>query len=248
MERRASRPSSFGVAGRGRPALHQQVWIDINDMIPYLITAAVSYLLGSIPFGYVLVRIFKHEDVRTLGSGNIGATNVARKSPALGIATLVLDAAKGLAAVLVARVLFSGPHQQLIMTTAALFAVLGHLFPVWLKFRGGKGVATSLGSFILLTPKSILCLVILFLVIAVAFRYVSLGSIAVAAAFPLLAWALHEYVDPRQLGWIALVSALVIWRHRQNIGRLAAGTESKLGTKSEIESGTKSGTLGATRR
>jgi glycerol-3-phosphate acyltransferase PlsY len=214
------------------------------NMNPYLITAAVSYLLGSIAFGYLLVRIFKGEDVRTGGSGNIGATNVARKSPALGVATLVLDAAKGLAAVLVARVLFSGPHQQLIMTTAALFAVLGHLFPVWLKFRGGKGVATSLGSFILLTPKSILCLVGLFLLIAVAFRYVSLGSVAVAAAFPLLAWALHEYVDPLQLVFIVLVSALVIWRHRQNIGRLAAGTESKLGTKL----GTKSETLGASRR
>jgi glycerol-3-phosphate acyltransferase PlsY len=145
-------------------------------------------------------------------------------------------------------VLFSGQHQQLIMTTAAFFAVLGHLFPVWLKFLGGKGVATSLGAFILLTPKSILCMVGLFLILAVAFRYVSLGSVAVAAAFPLLAWALHEYVDPRQLVFIALVSALVIWKHRQNIGRLATGTESKLGTKSETESGTKSGTLGATRR
>jgi acyl phosphate:glycerol-3-phosphate acyltransferase len=230
------------------------------NMYPYLITAAVSYLLGSIPSGYLLVRIFTGEDVRATGSGNIGATNVARKSPALGIATLVLDAAKGLAAVLVARVVFGGPHQQLIMTTAAFFAVLGHLFPVWLKFRGGKGVATTLGAFILLTPKSILCLVVLFLVIAVAFRYVSLGSVAVAAAFPLLAWALREYVDPRQLVLIALVSALVIWRHRQNIGRLAAGTESKLGSKletgseteseteSETKSETKSGTLGATRR
>ncbi|MGD0790779.1 MAG: glycerol-3-phosphate 1-O-acyltransferase PlsY [Terriglobales bacterium] len=213
-------------------------------MNPYLITAAVSYLLGSIPFGYLLVRILKGEDVRTSGSGNIGATNVARKSPALGVATLVLDAAKGLAAILVARVLFSGPHPQLIMTTAALFAVLGHLFPVWLKFRGGKGVATSFGAFILLTPKSILCMVVLFLLIAVAFRYVSLGSVAVAAAFPLLAWALHEYADSRQLILIALVSALVIWKHRQNIGRLANGTESKLGTKSE----TRSGTSGATRR
>jgi len=217
-------------------------------MIPYLITAVVGYLLGSIPFGFLLVRIFKGEDVRASGSGNIGATNVARKSPVLGVATLLLDAAKGLAAVLAARALFGGPHQPLIMTTAAFFAVLGHLFPVWLKFRGGKGVATSLGAFILLTPKSIVCMVGLFLIIAIAFRYVSLGSVAVAAAFPLLAWALHEYADPRQLIFIALVSALVIWRHRQNIGRLAAGTESKFGTKSEANSRPESGTLGATRR
>jgi glycerol-3-phosphate acyltransferase PlsY len=214
----------------------------------YFIIAAISYLLGSIPFGYLLVRIFTGEDVRVSGSGNIGATNVARNSAALGIATLLLDATKGLAAVLVARVLFGGPHRELIMTTAAFFAVLGHLFPVWLKFRGGKGVATSLGAFVLLTPKSILCMVILFLTIAVAFRYVSLGSVAVAAAFPLLAWALHEYADSRQLILIALVSAFVIWRHRQNIGRLATGTESKFGAKSETHSGTESGTSGAIRR
>jgi acyl phosphate:glycerol-3-phosphate acyltransferase len=211
-------------------------------MNAYFIVAIVSYLLGSIPFGFLLVRIFTGEDVRASGSGNIGATNVARKSPVLGVATLLLDAAKGLAAVALARVLFSGPHPQLIMTVAAFFAVLGHLFPVWLKFRGGKGVATSLGAFILLTPKSILCMVGLFLLVAVAFRYVSLGSVAVATAFPLLAWALHEYTDSRQLVIIALVSLLVIWRHRQNIGRLAGGTESKLGKKA----GTESGTLGAT--
>jgi glycerol-3-phosphate acyltransferase PlsY len=217
-------------------------------MNPYLIAAAVGYLLGSIPFGYLVVRIFKGEDVRATGSGNIGATNVARKSPALGIATLVLDAAKGLAAVLVARALFSGPHQPLIMTTAAFFAVLGHLFPVWLKFRGGKGVATSFGAFLLLTPKSILCLVVLFLLIAVALRYVSLGSVAVAVAFPLLAWAFHEYADQRQLIFVAVVSALIIWRHRQNIGRLAAGTESKLGAKAETKSGEESGSAGAIRK
>jgi glycerol-3-phosphate acyltransferase PlsY len=214
-------------------------------MNPYFIAASESYLLGSIPFGYVLVRIFTGEDVRASGSGNIGATNVARRSPALGALTLFLDAAKGLAAVLVARALFvglgPGPHQQLIMTTAAFFAVLGHLFPVWLKFRGGKGVATSLGAFVLLTPRSILCMVVLFLLIAVVFRYVSLGSVAVAAVFPLLAWAFREYVDSRQLLLIAAVSLLVIWRHRQNIGRIAAGTESKLGAP-------KSGTFGATRQ
>jgi acyl phosphate:glycerol-3-phosphate acyltransferase len=211
---------------------------------PYLTTAAIGYLLGSIPFGYLLVRIIRGEDVRASGSGNIGATNVARKSPALGVATLLLDAAKGLSAVLVVRALFGGPfsgtHLQIISTVAAFFAVLGHLYPVWLKFRGGKGVATSLGAFILLTPKSIACMVILFLLIAAAFRYVSLASIAVAAAFPLLAWAFHEYADARQLIFIALVSVLVIWKHRQNIVRLAAGTESRVGTKSEKESGNKS--------
>jgi glycerol-3-phosphate acyltransferase PlsY len=206
-------------------------------MNPYFITAAVSYLLGSIPFGYLLVRIFTGEDVRTSGSGNIGATNVARRSPVLGIATLLLDAGKGLAAVLLARMLFGGLHPQLIMTVAAFFAILGHLFPVWLKFHGGKGVATSLGAFVLLTPKSILCMVVLFLIIAVAFRYVSLGSVVVAAAFPLLAWALREYEDSRQLILITLVSAFVIWKHRQNIGRLTAGTETKFGSKPDAESG-----------
>src|SRR5712692_1468985 len=97
------------------------------NMNPYLITAAVSYILGSIPFGYILVRIFTGEDVRSSGSGNIGATNVARKSPALGIATLLLDAAKGTAAVLLVRAFFDGPHQPLIMTFAAFFAVFGHM-------------------------------------------------------------------------------------------------------------------------
>lgn len=216
-------------------------------MNPYFIAAVVGYLLGAIPFGYLLVRMFRGQDVRASGSGNIGATNVARTSPRLGAATLLLDAAKGLAAVLVARALFSGPHQPLIMTTAACFAVLGHLFPIWLRFRGGKGVATTLGAFILLTPKSILCMLVLFLILAAAFRYVSLGSVAAAAAFPVLAWALHEYADPRQLILIALVSALVIWKHHRNIGRLASGTEAKLGAKSGTKSGAKSGTLGASR-
>jgi glycerol-3-phosphate acyltransferase PlsY len=214
------------------------------SIAPYLITATVAYLLGSIPFGYLLVRLFRHEDVRASGSGNIGATNVARKSPLLGAVTLLLDAGKGLAAVLVPRVLFEGQHHQLLLTTAAFFAVLGHLFPVWLKFRGGKGVATSLGAFILLTPKSILCMVLLFVLIAGAFRYVSLGSVVVASAFPLLAWTFREYADSRQLILMAVVSLLVIWKHRHNLGRLAAGTETKLGKKSETDSGS----LGATRR
>ncbi len=200
-------------------------------MSVYLITAAASYLLGTIPFGYLLVRVFRREDVRSSGSGNIGATNVARTSPVLGLATLVLDAGKGLAAVVLARALSGGEHQKLVLTVAAFCAIAGHLFPVWLKFRGGKGVATSLGSFALIAPKSIVCMVGLFLLIVAATRYVSMGSVLAAAAFPVLAWVLHESVEPVQLILIALASLLVVWKHRQNIGRLVAGTESKFGAK-----------------
>lgn len=203
------------------------------NAIPLLLTALVSYLLGSIPFGYLLVRFTTGEDVRATGSGNIGATNVARRSPLLGIATLVLDAGKGVAAVLFARVCFDVPNRDLLLSVAAMCAVAGHLYPVWLKFRGGKGVATSLGAFALLTPKSILCMLGLFLVLAVALRYVSLGSVAAAASFSLLAWAFREYTDPRQLLVIAAVSALIIWKHRHNLERLVAGTESRIGGKNE---------------
>ncbi len=195
----------------------------------YVAVLVLSYLLGSIPFGYLLVRIFRGEDVRASGSGNIGATNVARSSPALGIATLLLDAGKGLAAVLLARTLFHA--SLLLLTAAALFAVIGHLFPVWLKFRGGKGVATSLGSFILIVPKSVLCMVGVFVLVVALFRYVSLGSVMAAAFFPLLALALHEYADMRQLAFIVLASVLVIWRHRQNLARLLAGMEPRMGRK-----------------
>jgi acyl phosphate:glycerol-3-phosphate acyltransferase len=200
-------------------------------MNAYLITAGLSYLLGSIPFGYILVRVFHGEDVRASGSGNIGATNVARTSPALGVATLLLDAAKGFAAVVLARFLFAGPQQKLLMTTAAFCAVLGHLFPVWLKLRGGKGVATSLGSFVLIAPKSIVCAVGIFLILVAALRYVSLGSVAAAATLPLLTWALREYVEPTQLLLIAAASLLVVWKHRDNISRLTAGTEPKIGAE-----------------
>jgi acyl phosphate:glycerol-3-phosphate acyltransferase len=198
-------------------------------MNPYLITAALSYLLGSIPFGYLLVHIFCGEDVRSSGSGNIGATNVARRSPALGVATLLLDAGKGFAAVLLTKMLFANPNQRLLLTTAAFFAVLGHLFPLWLKFRGGKGVATGLGSFLMIAPKSILCMIGIFVVVVAVFRYVSLGSVAAAALLPVLAWTLHESLEPKSLLLMFAVSALIIWKHRQNLSRIATGTEPKLG-------------------
>lgn len=200
-------------------------------MQAYLIIVLSSYLLGSIPFGYLLVRIFRSEDVRASGSGNIGATNVARKSPTLGVATLLLDTAKGLAAAGLARLLVGGQHSKLMMTVAALGAVLGHMFPVWLKFRGGKGVATSLGSLALIAPKSVVCALGLFLILVSATRYVSLGSVAVAAVIPVLAWSLHESAGLLQITLLALISVLIIWQHRRNISRLLAGTESKFGAK-----------------
>src|SRR5664279_3315450 len=144
------------------------------NILPYIAAATVGYLFGSIPFGYLLIRLFTGEDVRTSGSGNIGATNVARRSPGLGIATLCLDTIKGLLPVLVLHRVFAGEQQHLVLITASFSAVLGHLFPVWLKLQGGKGVATTLGAFVLLTPKSIVCMVGVFLLITAVFRFVSM--------------------------------------------------------------------------
>jgi glycerol-3-phosphate acyltransferase PlsY len=200
----------------GTPALHKSMSI--------LLTAAVSYLLGSIPFGFILVRIFRGQDIRLTGSGNIGATNVARSSPALGVFTLVLDALKGLAAVALTRAFF--PGRNVLAGLAALFAIMGHMFPIWLKFRGGKGVATVLGSFALLAPKPLLVAVGIFIAVVLISRRVSLGSILAIALFPLLAWLLHDYSDaPQVLGFMTIASLLIIARHHQNIHRLLAGTE-----------------------
>lgn len=192
-----------------------------------LITAGLSYLLGSIPFGYLLVRLFHGEDVRQTGSGNIGATNVSRTSPALGAVTLVLDAVKGLAAVAITRALF--PGQIWLAMLSALCSILGHAFPLWLKFRGGKGVATGLGSFVLITPKAILVAVALFVGIVAIFRYVSLGSLIAVSLLPLLAWILDGFRDtPLLIAPLAFASLLIIAKHHKNIRRLFSGTENKL--------------------
>ena len=188
------------------------------------LTAAFSYLLGSIPFGFILVRVFRGQDVRETGSGNIGATNVARSSPVLGILTLVLDALKGVAAVGLTRAFF--PGRNLLAGMAALFAIVGHIFPIWLKFRGGKGVATGLGSFVLLAPKSLLITAGAFLAVVLVFRRVSLGSILAVGMFPLIAWLLNDYSGELQmLALMALASLLIIAKHHQNIRRLVSGTE-----------------------
>ena len=199
----------------------------------FLSIIVLSYLLGSIPFGYILVRLIYGEDVRRTGSGNIGATNVSRKSPALGVMTLLLDAAKGSAAVLLAiRLCGHAIPSYRAMSLAALFAVTGHIFPVWLKFRGGKGVATGLGSFVIIAPKAVLIAAGIFLVIVLLFRYVSLGSIISVAAFPILAWLLHYYGNTwLPLLFMSLASLLIIAKHHENIRRLLAGTERRIGSR-----------------
>lgn len=201
----------------------------------FLLIAGLSYLLGSIPFGYILLRTFSGQDVRQTGSGNIGATNVARSSPALGALTLVLDAAKGLLAVYAAAQIvkrtslgYYDPRLFSLMAMAALFAIVGHMFPLWLKFRGGKGVATGLGAFVVIAPKTVLVMVAIFVLAVLAFRYISLGSVLAVGLFPLLAWVLNDYLHtPVVLGFMATASVLIIAKHHGNIRRLLAGTENR---------------------
>lgn len=208
-----------------------------------VLIAAAGYLLGSIPFGYLLVRIFHGEDVRRSGSGNIGATNVSRKSPVLGVLTLLLDAAKGWASVMLAVFLIGAntPTSALVtaMSLAALSSVIGHLFPVWLKFRGGKGVATGLGSFLIIAPKAILVVAGIFFVVVLLFRYVSLGSIVAVALFPSFAWSFHEFGNAwLALAFMGLASLLIVLKHYANITRLVTGTESRIGARRSNSKGT----------
>jgi acyl phosphate:glycerol-3-phosphate acyltransferase len=189
---------------------------------------ATAYLLGSIPFGYLLVLIFRGEDVRQSGSGNIGATNVSRKSPMLGALTLLLDAAKGFGAVHLAAhsgLSPTGPSLMRLMAAAALLAIAGHMFPVWLKFRGGKGVATALGAFLGFVPLAVGVAVIIFVVVVLIMRRISLGSIITAALFPASVWTLDLTHDPGVLALIGVAALLIIARHYKNILRLLSGEE-----------------------
>ncbi len=199
-----------------------------HSLLPsYVLITTISYLLGSIPFGYILVRLVRGEDVRKLGSGNIGATNVARSSPALGVATLLLDALKGFLAVFLTHLLFGGP--VLYMFVAGLFAIVGHLFPVWLKFRGGKGVATGLGAFLILTPKAMLVMLGIFVAVVAISRYVSLGSILAVGCFPLLGFWLDGYRDTPEIIVMCAASILILIKHHANLVRLFRGTEHRFG-------------------
>src|SRR5579859_243204 len=199
--------------------------------LAFIWIAAAAYLLGSIPVGYLLVRIFRRQDIRTLGSGNIGATNVLRsEGKGLGAATFALDVVKGAVAVLLGAAV-AGPvlpmiPQRNVEALAALFAVLGHMFPVWLRFRGGKGVATGFGVFLVAAPWGALAAITLFAVVLAITRYVSLASILGAASFPVFAW--FTVKGPRPAFFIAvqaIVALLIILKHHPNIRRLLARSE-----------------------
>jgi len=205
-------------------------------MLLYLIVGVVAYLLGSIPFGLILVRIFRKQDIRQQGSGNIGATNVMRSgSKGLGAATFLLDAAKGFVAVKAAELIANhlqvgAATAQNLMAAAALCAIVGHIYTVWLNFKGGKGVATGLGVFLGIAPLSALIALAAFVIVFALSRYVSLASIVAALVFPLAALLRHhERLTPFMVVVVILLPLIVIVKHHANIRRLLAGTEYRFG-------------------
>ena len=191
-------------------------------MMP-LLALPIAYLLGAIPFGYLLVKWTTGADVRAAGSGNIGATNVLRTTGrTAGVVTLLLDIAKGYAAVWIAGRLSGG--EPIWMSAAALAVMAGHAYPVFLRFHGGKAVASFIGAFLCLTPLAMLCALVIFLWVVVWSRQISLGSICAAATFPLAVWIIGH---PQLSVFLAsmLAGAFVIYRHSTNIRRLHSGIE-----------------------
>jgi glycerol-3-phosphate acyltransferase PlsY len=204
------------------------------QMNPWVISISIAYLLGSIPFGYLLVRIFRHEDIREQGSGNIGATNVARSgSKGLGVATLLLDLGKAYAAVMIARCLVGADYD--VQVAAAVAAVVGHVFPVWLRFRGGKGVASALGVFLALNWPSAVAILLVFIAVFSVTRYVSLASVIASASFPLFGFHFVAQHTPMVVFGFLFIPLLVIVKHQGNIRRLMSGTESRFGKRRKAE-------------
>lgn len=191
--------------------------------MPYsLAILAAGYFVGSVPFGLILTRFAGLGDIRQIGSGNIGATNVLRTgNKSLAAATLLLDAGKGALVVLIVRHLY-GLEPAIWAGTGA---IIGHMFPIWLGFRGGKGVATGLGILLAVTWKVGLIVIVVWLLMAVLFRYSSLSALAASAAAPVAAW----FIDGSQIAAFALILAALVWlRHRENLGRLLKGQESRI--------------------
>ncbi len=194
-------------------------------MAPALVLAA-AYLLGSIPFSFIVARAFGVEDVRRVGSGNVGATNVLRSAGKVaGGLALLLDAAKGAAATWLA--MWLAPERPGVAALAAVAAVLGHMYPVWLSFKGGKGVATGFGAFVPLVPKASVAATLLFLVALTATRYVSVGSIVGAVSLAAFAFVFGD--SPFVAGAATFTAALVVLRHRSNLRRLWRGAERRAG-------------------
>ncbi len=220
------------------------------SLISYVLAACAGYLLGSIPFGYLLVRLVRNEDIREKGSGNIGATNVIRSgSKGLGALTFVLDVLKGFFAVILCgfvmgRTGFPPDPRANVVALAALCAILGHVYTVWLGFRGGKGVATAFGVFLALAPWAALAALGVFIIVFAIFRYVSLGSILSAAAFPAFALLLPDALRIERTSWVTAVLFLapltLIVKHHQNIARLLSGSEYRFGGNRVKPTGTTS--------
>ncbi len=209
-------------------------------MTVWLPSIAAAYLLGSIPFGYLLVRVVRRQDVRATGSGNIGATNVLRAGgKGLGMLTLLLDLCKGYVAVVLAMHLAArgaeGGREQLSLAAAAgIAAVLGHVFPVWLRFHGGKGVATAMGVFLALAPRAALASLGVFLLVVVLTRFVSLASIAAAAIFPVFVLLWTPSRPPMLVAAAVFIPLLILAKHHANIRRLLAGKESRFGSRKAV--------------
>ena len=219
------------------PIIHSAILRALQYFFPmklFFTVGAMAYLLGSIPFGFILAWAFLGTDVRKIGSGNIGATNVLRTgSKGLGIATLLLDAAKGYAAVVLGRFVSThagatGAHLDVLLGLAALCAMIGHVFPLWLKFRGGKGVATGVGVFLALAPAAVAIALAVFVVVFAMFHYVSLASIIATAAFPVVTALLLRSRDHSLMPFIVAASLLIIVKHHANIRRLLGGSENRL--------------------
>lgn len=199
-------------------------------MNPWLLSIPLAYLLGSIPFGYVLVKVFRKQDIRATGSGNIGATNVARSgAKGLGVATLLLDCGKAFLAVKIAQHIAPGNFD--LAVAAAVAAILGHVYPVWLGFRGGKGVASALGVFLALSWPCGVAILCVFLIVLAITHYVSLASIFGSAALPLFALYFVHQRTPIVIAGFLFIPLLIIVKHHANIRRLLAGTENRFGQK-----------------
>jgi glycerol-3-phosphate acyltransferase PlsY len=198
-------------------------------MLKIILYLVFAYLCGAIPFGYIIAKIFKHVDIRTVGSGNPGATNVYRTiSKPLGILTLFLDMLKGFIPVYFVKII--NPEFYWIVIAVALVTIIGHIFTVFLKFKGGKGVATGCGVFLALNPLSVLICFITFAIILAIFRYVSFASIIAAMMLPISLYWLDAV--PELILFSGVIAILVVIRHIGNIKRLLNGTENKIfGTK-----------------